>query len=238
MIKTILFDLDGTLLPIDMNKFIEQYLKGLSLKFKDHFEPKELSKLILLCTSKMIESNENEKTNAEVFFENFYKITSNKPEIIDPVFEDYYINEFSNLKKLTKENELIKDSIKILKEKGYELVVATNPLFPKKAITNRIGWAGLNEQDFSFITSFEIMHYCKPNTEYYKEILEYIGKDSKECMMIGNDVEEDMVAKEIGLQTYLIEDHIIKRGNDLSNVDYKGNYQDFYNFVLKLPKRG
>lgn len=238
MITTILFDLDGTLLPVDMNVFIKEYLKGLGSKLKDYFEPKELSKLVLECTNQMLVSNDLEKTNEEVFFDHFYKNTNHMPETLRPVFEDFYINEFSKLKEFTSENHLIKESVRILKDKGYNLVVATNPLFPKKAITNRIEWAGLNTKDFSLITSFENMHFCKPNIEYYREILEQIKRDPTECMMIGNDVEEDMVSKKLGLKTFLIEDNIIKRGDDLSNIDYKGNYEDFYKFVLELPGRG
>lgn len=238
MITTILFDLDGTLLPVDMNIFIPEYLKGLSLKFKDYFEPKELSKLVLECTKKMILSTDKDKTNSEVFFENFYTKTTNTEELLTPIFEDFYENDFLKLKGLTNANKSIQESVRVLKDKGYELVVATNPVFPRKAITNRIEWAGFNEEDFSFITSFENMHFCKPNKEYYKEILDYIGKNPKECIMVGNDVEEDMVAKEIGVQTFLIEDNIIKRGNNLSNIDHKGSYEDFYNFVKNLPKRG
>ena len=238
MITTILFDLDGTLLPVDMNIFIKEYLKGLNTKFKDYFEPNELSKIVLDCTKKMIISTDKDKTNSEVFFENFYTKTTNAQEVLTPIFEDFYENDFLKLKGLTSENKSIQESVKVLKEKGYELIVATNPVFPRKAITNRIEWAGFNEEDFSFITSFENMHFCKPNKEYYKEILDYIGKNPKECIMVGNDVEEDMVAKEIGVQTFLIEDNIIKRGNNLSNIDHKGSYEDFYNFVKNLPKRG
>lgn len=238
MLTTILFDLDGTLLPVDMDTFIKEYLKGLGLKFKDYFEPKVLSKIVLESTKEMILSKDKGKTNSEVFFENFYTKTDNLPETLTPIFEDFYVKEYLKLKELTCENKFIQNSVRILREKGYNLVVATNPVFPKKAITNRIEWAGFNEEDFSFITSFENMHFCKPNIEYYKEILEFIAKDPRECMMVGNDVEEDMISKKAGLQTFLIEDNIIKRGNDFSNIDYRGNYEDFYNFVLKLPERG
>lgn len=237
MLTTILFDLDGTLLPLNMDKFIEAYFKGICTKLKDYFEPKELSRLVWEATNKMIESNDQEKSNEEVFFEYFYKKTTHRPEEINPIFEDFYVNEFVRLKEITRENPLIIEGVRILKDKGYNLVVATNPLFPKRAITHRIEWAGLDQEDFIFITSFENMHFCKPKIEYYREILTYIDKKPTECMMVGNDVEEDMISKEIGLQTFLIEDHVIQRENNIQNVDYKGNYEDFLKFAIELPKR-
>lgn len=127
------------------------------------------------------------------------------------------------------------ESVNILKEKGYDLVVATNPLFPKSAILNRIDWAGLNEEDFIFITSFEEMHFCKPNLDFYREILHKIDKEPSSCIMVGNDVKEDMIVNEIGVRTYLIEDYIIGNIEEDKNINYKGNYEDFYKFARELP---
>ncbi|MDR5659032.1 HAD family hydrolase [Serpentinicella sp. ANB-PHB4] len=237
MVTTILFDLDGTLLPLDLDIFIENYFKHLSIKLKDHFEPKLLTKLVWDSTRSMIESNDNLKTNEEVFFENFYKHTDIESNVLNPIFDEFYTKDFNELKKISDRSDIMIDAIEILKEKGYNLVVATNPIFPEKAIIHRINWAGLNYKDFKFITTFEKMHYCKPNLNYYKEILENINTSPNECIMVGNDVEEDMVAKKLGLETYLIEDHIIQRSGDLSNVDHKGNYEDFLNFAKHLPNR-
>ena len=51
---------------------------------------------------------------------------------------------FLMLKSVCHKNKYIHKSIELLKDKGYNLVVATNPLFPLKAILHRIQWAGLS----------------------------------------------------------------------------------------------
>jgi len=124
--------------------------------------------------------------------------------------------------------------IENLKNKGYTIVVATNPLFPMEAILHRIKWAGLNPEDFKLITSYENMHFCKPQLKYYKEILNMIGKSPEEAMMVGNDLEEDMVSGQLGMKTYLIEDCIIARGTENIIPDYKGNLESFIKFVEDL----
>lgn len=235
MISTILFDLDGTLLPLDMDDFIKKYFGELSIKFKNFFQPQELTKLVWESTEYMVRNTDKGKTNEDTFFEDFYSKVSHKSEEINPLFDDFYINDFPRIKAVASQSQEMIDSINLLKLKGYELVVATNPLFPKQAILHRIEWAGLNKDDFLFITSFEEMHYCKPHIQFYEEVLEKIDRKPMECMMVGNDVEEDMIAKKIGIKTYLIENHIIQRSKDMSMVDHCGKYEDFYKFVKTLP---
>jgi FMN phosphatase YigB (HAD superfamily) len=116
------------------------------------------------------------------------------------------------------------------------MVLATNPLFPRIAIEERIRWAGIDPDAFSLITAFEDMHYCKPQIEYYREILEIINKRPEQCLMVGNDAEEDMIARILGMKTFLLDAHLIKRAKALPPVDYMGGYSDLYNFVQnELP---
>lgn len=236
MINTILFDLDGTLLSMDTDLFIEKYFKALSIKLADYFTADEVVKYFWDSTRYMIEDVNPNKTNQEAFFEDFYQNIGEDKAALNDILEEFYADDFNSIKGVSKVNQHIVDSVKLLKAKGYKIVVATNPLFPLTAILNRIEWAGLNQDDFYFITSFEDMHYCKPQVAYYQEVLEKIDKQASECLMVGNDVNEDMIAKEIGIYTYLITDNIIGDINDNKNIDYQGKYIDFYNFVEDLPK--
>ncbi len=235
MINTILFDLDGTLLPMDTEAFIERYFQELSIKLKDYFTHEELVKHMWVSTAYMIKNTEEHKTNEDAFFEDFYKNVGHEEKVLTPIFDEFYREDFNKIKTVSRENEHIIQSIDILKQKGYDLVVATNPLFPKTAILNRIEWAGLDKDDFIFITNFEDMHFCKPNIHFYKEILNNIDKNPTNCLMVGNDVREDMIAKEIGIKTYLINDFIIGDIEESENIDYSGSYKDFYMFIKGLP---
>ncbi len=236
MINTILFDLDGTLLSMDTDEFISKYFKALAIKLKDHFSSEELVKYFMKATNEMINNTQASKTNEQVFFDSFKKHTNGNEKAIYALMDDFYAKDFNVVKDVSKISDYIVLAVKHLKAKGYNLVVATNPLFPMTAIKNRIEWAGLDHNDFSFITSFEDMHFCKPQINYYHEILEKIETKAKHCLMIGNNVEEDMIAKEIGISTFLITDHIIGDVNDNKNIDTLGDYKDFYQFAINLPK--
>lgn len=235
MITTILFDLDGTLLPMDTEVFTKKYFKELAIKLKDYFTPEEITKNVWTSTKYMINNLDINKTNEECFFEDFYERVNQEAEVLNPIFEDFYEKDFNNIRSVATQNEHMIKAVSILKDKGYNLVIATNPLFPERAVLHRIEWAGLNIEDFMFITSFEKMHYCKPQIKFYEEILDNIKKKSSSCLMVGNDIVEDMIAKELGMKTYLIEDHVIGKAEENKNIDYKGSYLDFYEFAKALP---
>ncbi|MCD8004324.1 MAG: HAD hydrolase-like protein, partial [Oscillospiraceae bacterium] len=99
----------------------------------------------------------------------------------------------------------------------YGLILATNPIFPAPAVEHRIHWAGLEPGDFQMYTSYESSRHCKPNPAYYQDILEQQGLKPEQCLMVGNDVEEDMVAASLGLEVFLLTPCLICRGGgDLS----------------------
>lgn len=236
MINTILFDLDGTLLGMREKEFMEKYFYELSIKFKDISDSSILVRNIWDATKYMVSNSEKSKLNKESFFERFNSLIADEhKDIYNIRFEQFYSDEFERVKPTTYPVENMIKAVKILKEKGYELVIATNPLFPEMAISKRIGWAGLNKEDFIHVTNFERCHFCKPNVLFYEEILSEIGKSPEECMLVGNDTLEDAIAKTIGITTYIITDNIIEREDGIES-DYKSDSSEFLDFAKKMPE--
>lgn len=233
-INTILFDLDGTLLSIDMKEFEEIYYTSLSNAFKSIIAPDNFM-AILYSSVKAMVKNKEKRTNEEVFMSAMKEHVGEELPAFQKHFIRYYENDFSVLRNAVNKNTDMLKALDILKEKGYELVIATNPLFPKFAIDQRIQWADLVHEDFSHITYFEDCHYCKPNVEYYSEILETIGKNPQECLMVGNDAEEDLAASTLGITTYLITNHLLNRKNLNYTADHEGTYNDFLLFAESMP---
>lgn len=235
MINTILFDLDGTLLSMDTDLFIKQYFGYVAEALKDHMSKEDVVKHFWHSTNEVIQSNDGSKTNEEVFFESFFSNVNVKKEDILPILNDFYANGFKKLSSLASSQKEMIDAIEILKDKGYKLVIATNPIFPELAIEERISWAKLNLEDFAYVTVFEKSHFTKPNINYYHEILEKINREASECLMVGNHLDEDMISKEIGINTYLITNHQMGDESNLKNADHKGDYQSFLEYIKSLP---
>ncbi len=234
MINTILFDLDGTLLSIENTQFEKIYFGGLSQAFKDLYPAEQLIKMIWDATKIMV-LDTTLRTNELIFMEALGSVVKDKlPELQDR-FMRFYETDFDQIKAAVTVRPEILKAIENLKQKGYTLVIATNPMFPKLAIEKRISWTGLNREDFIYVSSFEKNHYCKPQPQFFKEILKDIKKSPEECLMVGNDAQEDMVATTIGIKTYLITNHLAIQKKPIFIADHQGNYADFLTFVQALP---
>jgi HAD superfamily hydrolase (TIGR01549 family) len=238
-IKTVLFDLDGTLLPMKHQEFIDSYFYELGNYFSDRIDSDLLLKYVWKSTKSII-MNTDYVLNEEVFWESFNGLVGKEYGIDRETFNKFYETGFKNVQKSTRKSEKIIEIVDLLKENGYDIVIATNPLFPENAVLERIKWAGLDYRDFKLITHLENSHYCKPQIYYYKEIVDKLGLDTSQCMMVGNDVTEDLVAGKLGIKTWLITDCLLNRDNREIVADNSGSYEDFYlymkNNIGKTPE--
>lgn len=201
-----LFDLDGTLLDLDMEAFLPHYFRLLSRKFDDCLGHEEFVAILLYATRAMLENRDPERTNREVFLQHFYPRIPLSGEDLQQRIDDFYRREFPSLSFLARPRTMARRVVELALEAGMPVVLATNPVFPRAAIDHRLAWAGLDDLPFQLVTSYENMHFCKPHLEYFQEILERVGCFPEQATMVGNDVAEDLVAARLGLDTYLVTD--------------------------------
>ena len=165
MITAVFFDLDGTLLPMDQNVFIEAYIGGMTKKMAPHgYDPRKLAKAVWVGTAAMT-ANDGSVTNDEVFWKAFSAAYGKDCRVDESLFNDFYVNEFQDVAKSCGFDPRAKEVIDLLKEKELHRVLATNPLFPAIATQSRIRWAGLDPKDFELITTYENASFCKPNPD-------------------------------------------------------------------------
>ena len=208
MLTTILFDLDGTLLPMDQEVFVKDYLNRLAAKMVPYgYDPQMLVKAVWRGTGAMVE------VNCET---------------------DFCETEFQECRHSCGFQPAAAETIRTLHAMGYRTVLATNPLFPPTATQSRVRWAGLTPEDFEFITTYDNSSFCKPNPDYYREILGKLGLNAGECLMVGNDVNEDMIAQTLGMQVFLLTDCLInKDGKDISQYPY-GSFPELMDYIRGL----
>ncbi|MGN0518353.1 MAG: HAD family hydrolase [Acutalibacteraceae bacterium] len=224
MITTVLFDLDGTLLPMDNEEFIRVYFGLLCKRFAAlGYDPQELSKAVWTGTTMMIKNN-GVLTNEEVFWNKFQEIVGERALKDRDVFDDFYVTDFNKAKSVCGYDEELVRLVADLKSAGYRIALATNPVFPAIATESRIRWAGLEPSDFELYTTYENIGFCKPNPEYYREILRRLDVPAEECIMIGNDAIEDTAAQEVGINVYLLTDNLLNKENrDISAYPHGGS---------------
>ena len=232
MIKAVLFDLDGTLLPMDEEYFKKIYFGEVYKKIAYlGYTLDELLKVIWYGTKKMIQ-NDGSQTNEELFWKSFIEVHPDRLEENKANFVEFYNDIFPTLGHTCGFQPLAKDFIKALKDKGYEVIIASNPIFPIVATKARIRWAGLNPDDFKYITAYENSSFSKPSLKYYEEVLEKTGYKPEEVIMVGNDVREDMIVNQLGIDSYLITDCLLNLDNEDINKYKHGNFKEVMDLML------
>ena len=232
-IRTILFDLDGTLLPMDQDVFVKSYFKRLAMKLAPlGYDPQQLIKAIWAGTMVMI-GNDGSCTNEEAFWRYFASVYGEDSRKDEPTFDAFYRSEFQAVAADCGHDPRAAQAIRTLKELDYRLVLATNPIFPAIATESRMRWAGLDQNDFELYTTYENIGYCKPNLDYYREILRRIGCEPAECLMVGNDVSDDMVARELGMEVFLLTDCLINKENVDISIYPNGSFEELLAYLQK-----
>ena len=233
-ITTIVFDLDGTLLPMDQDRFTEAYFKMLTKKLLPHgYEPKKLIDSIWVGTAAMVR-NTGQQTNEEAFWKKFTELNGEQVLADKPLFEEFYQKDFQQVKDFCGYNPKAAQMVAALKQRGFRLALATNPIFPAVATESRIGWAGLAPEDFEWYTTYENSSYCKPNPDYYRALLEKLKVQPEECLMVGNDASEDAAALKVGMSFFLLTDCLINKENkDISEYP-QGDFDKLLEFVNEL----
>jgi FMN phosphatase YigB (HAD superfamily) len=201
VIKTVLFDLDNTLLLYDEMKFAQYYFPKLTTRFSDLFPADKFADRLLTATLQ-VHQNEGSKTNLELFLDLFCDGLEVSRDAVWKRFSDFYEQDFDWFKDIV----VIPDkSLEVMREllgMKLRIAIATNPILPLHVQMKRLAWAGLAGIDFALVTNIENMNYCKPNLGFYKQVCQILGEKPEDCLMVGDDPANDMVAAKIGMKTY------------------------------------
>ncbi len=209
MLKTILLDLDDTLLDNKMESFLPAYFQRLGDYMSDTLAPDGFIRELVAGSQKMLENNDPRVTLEKAFADYFYPALDLNAGEFEAQIYTFYKQIFPSLKSVTGTRPSARPVVESLLNQGFEVVVATNPLFPRVAIEERLRWADLapEELPFTMITSYEIFHFTKPQPAYYAEILGQLGRKPHEVVMVGNDPGLDLdPARALSMRVYHLSD--------------------------------
>jgi HAD superfamily hydrolase (TIGR01549 family) len=234
MTLTLLLDLDDTLLDNEMGEFIPAYLQALGDHLKSIVPPEQLIPAYLEATQRMLENKSPDRTLHQVFEAVLYPQLSLEPATLQEPIADFYENEFPKLRRLTKFRpeavEMVEESLR----RGYELVLATNSLFPRTAVVQRLEWAGLaaDRIPFRVIPSYEAFSFAKPNPAFFAELLGNLGWPDGPVLMVGDDHANDIKpAQTFGLSTFWITEQAESESITYPNAHGRGKLPDLLSWI-------
>ena len=238
MIKAVCFDLDGTLLPLDIDVFCRTYFGMLADKMAPYGYEKHAFIGAIMRGSQAMYKNDGKRKNEAVFWQSFTESLGEQARKHEPIFAAFYEQEFDAARAVCDFDENAAPTLQACKERGLKVAIATNPLFPEIATRKRLTWAGVDPASVSFYTTYEDHCYCKPNKGYYKEVAARLGLSPEECLMVGNDVVEDMAALDAGMKVFLlVNEHLINpQGKDIDAYPH-GDFSDLVRYIDLLLQK-
>lgn len=233
--RAVFFDLDGTLLPMDLDDFLKAYFKALvSFVSAQGLDGAAFNKALMAGVGAMT-SHDDGTLNAEAFWGTFFGLIDGKAADWGALLDEFYESEFGKIGADVVPDKAMVRAVATLKQKGYPLVLATMPLFPPRAVRWRLAWAGLDADDFARVTHYENSASVKPKLAYYAENLAACGLPGEDVLMVGNNTVEDVAACELGADVYLVTDNLLDPvGFDLSAVKHSST-EGFAAWVETLP---
>ena len=211
-IKAVLFDLDGTLLPMDLDEFIKVYFKALAAYLAPHgYDAKQLIGGVWQGTEAMLK-NDGSRTNEQAFWDTFACVMGEGVRADEPLLERFYTERFGDLRAICGFDDQAAGAVAHIRGSGLRVALATNPIFPAVATRQRVQWAGLQPEDFELVTTYENSRFSKPSDGYYRDIAQALGLEPSQCLMVGNDVDDDLSAERVGMQVFLLTPCLINKG--------------------------
>lgn len=241
MIKAILFDLDDTLLDNKPERFLPPYFQALSAYVAHLVPPARLVAALQQATGVMLADHDRSRTNADVFWEAFVPLIGHPRDMIEPVTIQFYEERFNDLARFAAPRPAAPPVVQAAFDRGLRVVIATNPLFPRRAIEHRLAWANVPVTAFPYdlVTTYENMHTTKPQRAYYDEIAARLGLAPAECLMVGDDPLRDVApAQAAGMPVFWVNDPPVAGPPPDAPPTYAGSLDDVRRLLDRFGREG
>ncbi len=225
MTKTILLDLDETLLGNKMDAFLPPYFDMLTETLADLLQGRDIRKLMSGAAKTMQANDDPTATNHAIFMQDFADRLGHPLDAVLTLLDKMYQEKYPSLQQVTTYRPEAAQLVKLLFLRGYQVIVATNPFYPATAIHQRLQWAGVADFPYLLVTHMENSCFAKPNPRYYEEIMAKVNGEPSATWMIGDDVRNDIKpANSLGIRTWWI--------TDVPNVEVEADKQGSLQEVL------
>ena len=233
VLSAVLFDLDGTLLDIDLDDFFDDYFATLGPVVAQMIgEPpgSDLGLAAVIDGTRAMGMPHPGQTNQEVFNARFCEVTGVDLglEHHAQTLERFYAEVFPGLQGPIKPHAGARKAVTTALELGLKVAIATNPIFPRAAIDERMRWACISDLPVALVTSYEIMHAAKPLLAYYTEAASLLDVPPSAALMVGDDRVLDMTAADVGMRTFYVGPGVVPA------TDWSGTLEELVRLLPRL----
>ena len=233
-IHAVLFDLDGTLLQVEMSEFIPAYIGGLAGHFADLVKPRRFARTLRAGIHALLAEAGGAGSNEAQLLAIIEAQLGIPAAEFRRRFAAYVADGLANLEPLVRALPLARSILARCFERGLKVAIATNPVFPQPVVDARLAWGGIADFPFDLVTSVENSAYCKPQPGYFLAVADSLGLPPQACLMVGNDTVHDLAACQVGIPTFLVDTWLVDRSDGRFASDYRGSHTDLFRFLGRV----
>ncbi len=231
MISTVLFDLDGTLIHMEQDAFLKAYFHHITAHFAAKgYDPELFFRSLYQSVGAMLK-NDGKDYNNTLFWNTFASLYGKCVLQDTDEFERFYDTDYEALRRFCGPKQGALQALNTIRGMGLSTVLASNSVYPTVAYRKRAGWGNIDIDSFDLLTHYETMHYCKPSAGYFLEIADKLHVRPEECLMVGNDVSDDMPAKQVGMQVFLLTDYLLNPKNEKISHLPQGHFDELLEYI-------
>jgi FMN phosphatase YigB (HAD superfamily) len=222
-IEAVWFDLDGTLIEVDMDRFIPVYLRRLAERLGPYADPQRALHTLRTATMAMLGETAGDCSLETLLRDMLFNQLQLPWEGYQAALAVFCRDDLPELRPLVRPHPLARALVESCVERGWQVVLATNPIFPREVVEARLAWGELADLPFQPITSYETSRHCKPHPGFFQELLTVLALPPHACLMVGNDSSHDLAAGRVGMPTCLLTTWRIDRGPGFV-ADWEGSH--------------
>lgn len=233
-VQAVFFDLDGTLVDVDMQAFVPAYLHRLTRRLDAFAPPRRIAKILREIVVEMLTTDAGRQTMEQRLLKGLESRCGIRPQDYTEALEQFLQEDLAELEPLVTGHPVARELVEACLARGWVPVLATNPIFPREVVEARLAWGGLADLPFALVTAYETARYCKPQPGYFRALMEELDLPPGACLMVGNDTEQDLSAGDLGVQTCLLTPWRIDRAGRSYRADWEGEHHE----LLALFREG
>ncbi len=203
MIRGLLVDLDNTLVGIDVDAFIERYTAAVAARVAPG-QPDRGQAVIAGATYRMLTQRDTGRTNRDRLLEALAAEVGDDAADLWRRLEEASTAVLPTLRTLAHPLPGARETVLEARRRGLRVALATNPIYPRAVIVERMRWAGLDEGDVDHVASLEVSTDTKPHAAYFAGLAEALGLDLAQCLMVGDDPDQDIPDRATPLRVQIL----------------------------------
>jgi len=203
MFRAVLFDLDGTLLDMDGDAFLEDYIDKLADFLHPWIVKERFTSALWSAAVGALASGHSGQSNRDVLIKSLSDTLSVDPQPLRDHIDQFNETRSALVMPGGHPRNGARRAVEAAHVLGMKIAVATTPIYGLPVVMDRLARADVADMPWDLIASDS---FCstKPYPAYYHEVANFLGVNPDQCLMVGDDAFNDLAARATGMATYYV----------------------------------